>query len=166
MHCTFLIDYMKYNSVNVSKGGILTCSMPVLVHPDPSEKATFSLLNTDPVKEGDTVTMKCETDGNPQPEFDFTKDVSVCASCAYCVCTVCLRENQQHTCPSIFRTNPSMVKEVSWFWNLSSAPTTVCTSARPQISITWMLTWLELSPSLSTVSEQKTRTHAHTQLQN
>ncbi|KAM9353761.1 basal cell adhesion molecule isoform 2-T2 [Symphorus nematophorus] len=40
----------------------------------PSEKATFSLLNTDPVKEGDTVTMKCETDGNPQPEFEFTKD--------------------------------------------------------------------------------------------
>uniref|UniRef100_UPI0037E9C594 basal cell adhesion molecule isoform X3 n=1 Tax=Semicossyphus pulcher TaxID=241346 RepID=UPI0037E9C594 len=40
----------------------------------PSEKATFSLLNTDPVKEGDTVTMKCETDGNPQPEFDFSKD--------------------------------------------------------------------------------------------
>ncbi|XP_029361171.1 basal cell adhesion molecule [Echeneis naucrates] len=40
----------------------------------PSEKATFSLLNTDPIKEGDTVTMKCETDGNPQPEFDFFKD--------------------------------------------------------------------------------------------
>ncbi|XP_022620038.1 cell surface glycoprotein MUC18-like isoform X1 [Seriola dumerili] len=40
----------------------------------PSEEATFSLLNTDQVKEGDTVTMKCETDGNPQPEFDFTKD--------------------------------------------------------------------------------------------
>ncbi|XP_031144937.1 basal cell adhesion molecule isoform X3 [Sander lucioperca] len=40
----------------------------------PSEKATFSLLNTSPVKEGDTVTMKCETDGNPQPEFDFAKD--------------------------------------------------------------------------------------------
>lgn len=40
----------------------------------PSEKATFSLVNTDAVKEGDTVTMKCETDGNPQPEFDFTKD--------------------------------------------------------------------------------------------
>ncbi|XP_074539482.1 basal cell adhesion molecule isoform X2 [Halichoeres trimaculatus] len=43
----------------------------------PSEKATFSLLNTDPIKEGDTVTMKCETDGNPQPEFDFTKDGGV-----------------------------------------------------------------------------------------
>ncbi|XP_029307785.1 basal cell adhesion molecule isoform X2 [Cottoperca gobio] len=42
----------------------------------PSEKATFSLLNTDPVKEGDTVNMKCETDGNPQPEFDFTKDTN------------------------------------------------------------------------------------------
>ncbi|XP_068998429.1 basal cell adhesion molecule isoform X1 [Embiotoca jacksoni] len=40
----------------------------------PSEKATFSLLNTDPVKEGDTVNLKCETDGNPQPEIDFTKD--------------------------------------------------------------------------------------------
>ncbi|XP_030014877.1 basal cell adhesion molecule-like isoform X2 [Sphaeramia orbicularis] len=40
----------------------------------PSETATFVLLNTTPVKEGDTVTMKCETDGNPQPEFDFTKD--------------------------------------------------------------------------------------------
>ncbi|XP_076592936.1 basal cell adhesion molecule isoform X2 [Chaetodon auriga] len=40
----------------------------------PSEKATFSLLNTDPIKEGDNVTMMCETDGNPQPEFDFTKD--------------------------------------------------------------------------------------------
>ncbi|XP_041649488.1 basal cell adhesion molecule isoform X1 [Cheilinus undulatus] len=43
----------------------------------PSEKATFTLVNTDPVKEGDTVTMKCETDGNPQPEFDFTKDGEV-----------------------------------------------------------------------------------------
>ncbi|XP_047454238.1 basal cell adhesion molecule isoform X2 [Mugil cephalus] len=41
----------------------------------PSEKATFSLVNSGPVKEGDTVTMKCETDGNPQPsEFEFTKD--------------------------------------------------------------------------------------------
>ncbi|XP_019948872.1 basal cell adhesion molecule isoform X1 [Paralichthys olivaceus] len=43
----------------------------------PSEKATFSLVNTDAVKEGDTVTMKCETDGNPQPEFDFTKNGEV-----------------------------------------------------------------------------------------
>ncbi|XP_028327090.1 basal cell adhesion molecule isoform X2 [Gouania willdenowi] len=43
----------------------------------PSETATFSLLNADPVKEGDTVTMKCETDGNPQPDFDFTKDGKV-----------------------------------------------------------------------------------------
>ncbi|XP_056157954.1 basal cell adhesion molecule-like [Lampris incognitus] len=40
----------------------------------PSETVTFTLLNTEPVKEGDMVTMKCETDGNPQPEFDFTKD--------------------------------------------------------------------------------------------
>ncbi|CAL8289974.1 unnamed protein product [Merluccius merluccius] len=40
----------------------------------PSETATFTLMNKAPVKEGDMVTMKCETDGNPQPEFDFTKD--------------------------------------------------------------------------------------------
>lgn len=40
----------------------------------PSETATFTLLNTDPVKEGDAVTMKCETDGNPQPDFEFTKN--------------------------------------------------------------------------------------------
>ncbi|XP_061675515.1 basal cell adhesion molecule isoform X2 [Syngnathoides biaculeatus] len=40
----------------------------------PSETATFTLLNAGAVKEGDNVTMKCETDGNPQPEFDFTKD--------------------------------------------------------------------------------------------
>lgn len=75
MHCTSLIDDIQYNSVNVSKGGIFTCSISVLACQDPSEKATFSLLNTDPVKEGDDVTMKCETDGNPQPEFEFTKNV-------------------------------------------------------------------------------------------
>ncbi|XP_076008756.1 basal cell adhesion molecule isoform X2 [Genypterus blacodes] len=40
----------------------------------PSEKATFTLVNSEPVKEGDTVTMRCETDGNPQPDFDFRKD--------------------------------------------------------------------------------------------
>ncbi|CAL8247527.1 unnamed protein product [Lota lota] len=45
----------------------------------PSEKATFMLMNAAPVKEGDLVTMKCETDGNPQPEFDFTKDGTVIA---------------------------------------------------------------------------------------
>ncbi|XP_005736203.1 basal cell adhesion molecule isoform X1 [Pundamilia nyererei] len=41
----------------------------------PSDKIYFSLFNTSqPVKEGDTVTMKCETDGNPQPPFEFTKN--------------------------------------------------------------------------------------------
>lgn len=56
---------------------MFTCSMSVAVHLDPSEKATFTLENADKVKEGDTVTMKCETDGNPQPTFDFFKDVRV-----------------------------------------------------------------------------------------
>ncbi|XP_005455318.1 basal cell adhesion molecule isoform X2 [Oreochromis niloticus] len=41
----------------------------------PSGTIKFSLFNaTVPVKEGDTVTMKCETDGNPQPLFEFTKN--------------------------------------------------------------------------------------------
>uniref|UniRef100_A0A8C7YBJ9 Basal cell adhesion molecule (Lutheran blood group) n=1 Tax=Oryzias sinensis TaxID=183150 RepID=A0A8C7YBJ9_9TELE len=40
----------------------------------PPEKTTFTLLNTPPIKEGDKVEMKCETDGNPQPLFDFSKD--------------------------------------------------------------------------------------------
>ncbi|KAM4736246.1 basal cell adhesion molecule isoform 2-T2 [Anableps anableps] len=40
----------------------------------PSEKIMFDLFNATVVKEGDTVTLKCETDGNPQPSFDFFKD--------------------------------------------------------------------------------------------
>ncbi|XP_055760429.1 basal cell adhesion molecule-like isoform X1 [Salvelinus fontinalis] len=40
----------------------------------PSETATFVLANTEPIREGDEVKMMCETDGNPQPEFDFSKD--------------------------------------------------------------------------------------------
>ncbi|RVE62962.1 hypothetical protein OJAV_G00162140 [Oryzias javanicus] len=40
----------------------------------PSEKTTFSLLNSSPIKEGDKVEMKCETDGHPQPQFEFSKD--------------------------------------------------------------------------------------------
>lgn len=42
------------------------------------EVMTFSVASTDLVKEGDDVTMKCETDGNPQPGFDFKKGVSDC----------------------------------------------------------------------------------------
>ncbi|KAM3873294.1 basal cell adhesion molecule [Diretmus argenteus] len=42
----------------------------------PSETMNLYLVNTEPVKEGDTVTIKCETDGNPPPEFDFSKDGS------------------------------------------------------------------------------------------
>ncbi|XP_061771006.1 basal cell adhesion molecule isoform X2 [Nerophis ophidion] len=52
-----------------------TKSDPITINLNyPSETATFTLQNTLPVKEGDNVTMLCETDGNPQPEFDFTKD--------------------------------------------------------------------------------------------
>lgn len=91
-HCTFLTDDIQYNSVNASKGGLFTCSMSVFVHTDPSEKATFSLLNTSPVKEDDIVTMKCETDGNPQPEFEFTKDVRMHFMCiCFSTFVLCMR---------------------------------------------------------------------------
>ena len=43
---------------------------------DAMEVMTFTTVNVGPIKEGDDVSMKCETDGNPQPEFDFLKAVS------------------------------------------------------------------------------------------
>ncbi|XP_052474986.1 basal cell adhesion molecule-like [Carassius gibelio] len=39
-----------------------------------AENVFFQLKNQGPVKEGDNVLMKCETDGNPQPEFEFYKE--------------------------------------------------------------------------------------------
>ncbi|KAG1947584.1 basal cell adhesion molecule isoform X2 [Pimephales promelas] len=41
-----------------------------------TEKVDFKLKNQGPIKEGDDVEMVCETDGNPQPEFEFTKEDS------------------------------------------------------------------------------------------
>lgn len=87
------------------------------VHPDPSEKATFVLVNADPVKEGDTVTMKCETDGNPQPEFEFHKEVRVCWSCVsrtntFAVSGVLVTLHRR-LCPPVFRTMPSPAQAAS-----------------------------------------------------
>lgn len=95
--------------VAVQSGGFLTCFPSVLVHLDPSEKATFSLTNTDPVKEGDVVTMKCETDGNPQPEFDFTKDVGLRSIFRHFPTHTVL-----NTRPFHFRENLSKVRVVFW----------------------------------------------------
>ncbi|XP_050986735.1 basal cell adhesion molecule isoform X2 [Labeo rohita] len=39
-----------------------------------TENVFFKLKNQGPVKEGDDVLMECETDGNPQPEFEFSKE--------------------------------------------------------------------------------------------
>uniref|UniRef100_A0A8C1ZXS5 Ig-like domain-containing protein n=1 Tax=Cyprinus carpio TaxID=7962 RepID=A0A8C1ZXS5_CYPCA len=39
-----------------------------------TETVFFKLKNQEPVKEGDDVLMECETDGNPQPEFEFYKE--------------------------------------------------------------------------------------------
>lgn len=46
----------------------------------PAENVFFKLLNMSQIKEGDDVQMKCETDGNPQPQFEFTKDGKALAS--------------------------------------------------------------------------------------
>jgi len=46
-----------------------------LLQSDSTEKVDFKLKNQGPIKEGDDVEMVCETDGNPQPEFEFTKEV-------------------------------------------------------------------------------------------
>ncbi|XP_036393819.1 basal cell adhesion molecule isoform X2 [Megalops cyprinoides] len=37
----------------------------------PAEHVTFGIKSPGPIKEGDTVELRCETDGYPQPEFDF-----------------------------------------------------------------------------------------------
>ncbi|XP_077067662.1 basal cell adhesion molecule isoform X2 [Siphateles boraxobius] len=42
-----------------------------------TENVYFEVKNQGPIKEGDDVEMVCETDGNPQPEFEFTKEDSV-----------------------------------------------------------------------------------------
>uniref|UniRef100_A0A3P8WA63 Basal cell adhesion molecule (Lutheran blood group) n=1 Tax=Cynoglossus semilaevis TaxID=244447 RepID=A0A3P8WA63_CYNSE len=67
-HC--VVEYsMPADQIKQKKSDTITINLNY-----PSEVVTFSLVNKDPVKEGDSVTMKCETDGNPQPEFDFSKD--------------------------------------------------------------------------------------------
>ncbi|CAM4700483.1 unnamed protein product [Leuciscus chuanchicus] len=38
-----------------------------------TENVYFKVKNRGPIKEGDDVEMVCETDGNPQPEFEFAK---------------------------------------------------------------------------------------------
>lgn len=42
-----------------------------------TENVYFKVKNQGPIKEGDDVELECETDGNPQPEFDFTKEGSI-----------------------------------------------------------------------------------------
>lgn len=65
-----MVEYkMPGGQVNQKKSDSITINLNY-----PSETATFKLVDAAPIKEGDTVTMKCETDGNPQPEFEFTKD--------------------------------------------------------------------------------------------
>ncbi|XP_063055066.1 basal cell adhesion molecule isoform X2 [Engraulis encrasicolus] len=66
-HC--VVEYMMPNSAPQQKS---SAPFSLNLH-YAMEVMTFSVASTDPVKEGDDVTMKCETDGNPQPGFDFKK---------------------------------------------------------------------------------------------
>ncbi|KAG7457693.1 hypothetical protein MATL_G00229960 [Megalops atlanticus] len=46
-----------------------TFSLPLLY---PTEHVTFAVVSSGPVKEGDSVEIRCEADGNPKPDYDFT----------------------------------------------------------------------------------------------
>lgn len=46
--------------------------------------------------------MKCETDGNPQPEFDFTKDVSVRPTCRRSSAVLCFLPLSVLNAPLLF----------------------------------------------------------------
>ncbi|KAK3572259.1 hypothetical protein QTP86_029417, partial [Hemibagrus guttatus] len=71
-HCTG--EYRMPNG-EIKKEDLNLLTSPCSVNP--AEKVYFELLNTAPIKEGDDVQMKCETDGNPQPQFEFTRNVRV-----------------------------------------------------------------------------------------
>ncbi|XP_030640665.1 basal cell adhesion molecule isoform X2 [Chanos chanos] len=68
LHCT--VEYRMPNG-KILQNNSDTLKLNLLY---PTEHVTFSVVNTEPIKEGDDVMLKCETDGNPQPEFDFSKD--------------------------------------------------------------------------------------------
>ncbi|XP_023186523.1 basal cell adhesion molecule isoform X1 [Xiphophorus maculatus] len=70
LHCT-----VEYSLAGEKNKNIQKKSEPMKIELRyPFEKIMFNLFNPTVVKEGDNVTLKCETDGNPQPPFDFTKD--------------------------------------------------------------------------------------------
>ncbi|XP_072536533.1 basal cell adhesion molecule [Salminus brasiliensis] len=64
-HCT--VEYMMPNS-QIKKDS--SDNFNLTLH-YPLENVFFTLLTQNPIKEGDDVEMKCETDGNPQPPFEF-----------------------------------------------------------------------------------------------
>ncbi|XP_057196178.1 basal cell adhesion molecule isoform X2 [Triplophysa rosa] len=69
-HCT--VEYSMPNN-QIREDSSETFSLSLLY---PSENVFFKLMNQGPIKEGDDVHMICETDGNPQPEFDFHLEIT------------------------------------------------------------------------------------------
>ncbi|XP_054882517.1 basal cell adhesion molecule-like [Poeciliopsis prolifica] len=74
LHCT-----VEYSLAGEKNKNIQKKSEPMKIELYyPFEKIMFKLFNPAVVKEGDNVTLKCETDGNPQPSsFDFSKNGNV-----------------------------------------------------------------------------------------
>ncbi|KAI4872669.1 hypothetical protein NFI96_029333, partial [Prochilodus magdalenae] len=66
-HCT--VEYMMPNG-QIQQESSETFKLTLHY---PAENLMFNLVNQEPIKEGDEVKMKCESDGNPQPQFDFFK---------------------------------------------------------------------------------------------
>ncbi|KAI1886306.1 hypothetical protein AGOR_G00212640 [Albula goreensis] len=65
-HCA--VEYNMTNNVVQTKDSE---AFSLTLH-YPSEHVTFSLPSSEKIKEGDTVELRCSTDGNPQPEFEFS----------------------------------------------------------------------------------------------
>ncbi|KAF5898194.1 basal cell adhesion molecule-like isoform X2, partial [Clarias magur] len=67
-HCT--VEYSMPNEM-IKKENSENFNLTLLY---PAENVFFKILNMSQIKEGDDVHMKCETDGNPQPQFEFTRN--------------------------------------------------------------------------------------------
>ncbi|KAJ8388874.1 hypothetical protein AAFF_G00126300 [Aldrovandia affinis] len=91
-HCA-----VEYNMTNGAVETMNSEGFSLTLH-YPTEHVTFSLLSTEPIKEGDKVELKCVTDGNPQPEFDFVfikegKEISLQGSAGLLTLPSVMRDN-------------------------------------------------------------------------
>lgn len=72
-HCSVSQTHTYYKETVTRASCVSNSSSCALLQSDSTENVYFKVKNQGPIKEGDDVEMVCETDGNPQPEFEFTK---------------------------------------------------------------------------------------------